>query len=70
MPRPDAKRTELAADKTNICEINVAGYDITDHVSDEPLPQFVRRYNQAKEIIALGIGQQQTFVAAQHSAVE
>ena len=56
--RTHAERAKLAADKTDVGEIDVAGDDVADDVADQPLPQFVGRDHHPEEIVAVGVGQQ------------
>ena len=68
--RTDAEGAELAADKTDVGEIDVAGDDVADHVAHQPLPDFVGRDHQAEQVIAGAVGEQQAILAGEHAAIE
>ncbi len=54
--RPDAEGAKLAADKTDVSEINIARDDVADDVADQPSPQLVSRDHHAEKIVSVGIG--------------
>src|SRR5581483_4350993 len=70
MPRPNAEGAKLAADKTNIGEVDVAGDDVADHVADQPAADFVGGNHQPEEIVAFALGERQALVAAEHATIE
>ena len=66
----DAEGAEFAADEADIGEVDVAGDDVADDVSDKLLADFVGGDSKAEEVVAGGRSQQQTLFAGEHGAVE
>src|SRR5437879_9981491 len=64
-----AECTEFAADETDIGEVDVAGDDVSNHVPGERATQLVSRDEQAEQVVAFALGQQQTFLMTKRVAV-
>src|SRR2546423_13845044 len=70
LARTAAEGAEFASDKTDVGEIDVAVYYISHDVARKFAPQRVGCGQQSKQIVAIGMCQQQTLFTAQHSAIE
>ena len=67
--RAAAEGAELAADKTNVGEIDIAIDHVGDEIADQIAAQHVGRDQQAEKIVAFGIRQKQALFAGEHAAI-
>src|SRR5271166_3178089 len=68
--RSDAERAELATDKADIREIDVAGDDVADDLADELTANLVGRDRQAEQVVARCMSEQITLFAGEGPAVQ
>ena len=64
-PRAAAEGAELAADKTDVGEIDIAIDHVGDEIADQIAAQHVSGDQQGEEVVAFGIGQQQALFAGE-----
>ena len=69
LARAAAEGAELASDKTDVGEIHVAIDDVGDDIADQFAAQHVGGDQQAEQIVAFGIRQQQTLFAREDAAI-
>ena len=69
LARAAAESAELAADKANIGEIDIAIDHVGDEIADQIAAQHVGRDQQAEKIIAFGIRQEQALFAREDAAI-
>ena len=67
--RAAAEGAELAADKTDVGEIDIAIDHVGDEIADKIAAQHVGRHQQAKKVVAFGIRQQQALFAGEDAAI-
>jgi hypothetical protein len=69
LARATAEGAELATDKANVCEINIAVYDVSNDVADHLAPQLISGHQEAEEVVTVGVGDRNSFFAGQSSAI-
>ncbi len=67
--RSAAEGAKFASDKTDVGEIDVAIDHVGDQIADQIAAQHVGRDQQAEQIVAFGIRQQQALFAGEDAAI-
>jgi len=65
-----AEGAEFASHEADIGEIDVAIHDIGDEIAHEFATQIIRGHQQAEQIVACSVGQQQGLLARDRGAVQ